>query len=55
MTNYVSCVKPRDYLNSYLLVFMIVASVVGVLLTNPSINLPAFTSFYVEGSSPCCS
>lgn len=42
--------QPRDYLNSYLLVFMIVASVVGVLLTNPSINLPAFTSFSVEGT-----
>ena len=42
--------QPRDYLNSYLLVFMIVAAVVGVLLTNPSINLPAFTSFYVEGT-----
>jgi len=42
--------QPRDYLNSYLLIFMIVASVVGVLITNPSINLPAFTSFYVEGT-----
>lgn len=42
--------QPRDYLNSYLLVFMIVSSVVGVLVTNPSINLPAFTSFYVEGT-----
>lgn len=42
--------QPRDYLNSYLLVFMIVASVVGVLVTNPSINLPAFTGFYVEGT-----
>lgn len=42
--------QPRDYLNSYLLVFMIVASVFGVLVTNPSINLPAFTSFYVEGT-----
>ena len=41
--------QPRDYLNSYLLVFMILASVVGILFTNPSINLPAFTSFYVEG------
>ena len=45
-----SLLQPRDYLNSYLLVFMILASVVGVLLTNPSINLPAFTSFYVEGT-----
>ncbi len=42
--------QPRDYLNSYLLVFMIVASVVGVIITNPSINLPAFTSFSVEGT-----
>lgn len=41
--------QPRDYLNSYLLIFMIVASVAGVLLTNPDINLPAFTSFHVEG------
>ncbi len=41
--------QPRDYLNSYLLVFMIIASVIGVLVTNPSINLPAFTGFYVEG------
>ena len=29
---------------------MILASVVGVLVTNPSINLPAFTGFYVEGT-----
>ena len=42
--------QPRDYLNSYLLVFMILAAVVGVLATNPSINLPAFTSFTVEGT-----
>lgn len=42
--------QPRDYLNSYLLVFMIVASVVGVIVTNPSINLPAFTGFSVEGT-----
>lgn len=42
--------QPRDYLNSYLLIFMIVASVLGVIATNPSINLPAFTSFNVEGT-----
>ena len=41
--------QPRDYLNSYLLVLMILGAVVGILLTNPSINLPAFTSFNVEG------
>ncbi len=41
--------QPRDYLNSYLLIIMIVAAVIGVVITNPSINLPAFTGFYVEG------
>ncbi len=41
--------QPRDYLNSYLLVIMIAMAVIGVLFTNPSINLPAFTSFNVEG------
>ena len=41
--------QPRDYLNSYLLVAMIVAGIVGVFVANPSINLPAFTSFNVDG------
>lgn len=41
--------QPRDYLNSYLLVAMIVAAVVGVFVANPSINLPAFTGFEVNG------
>ena len=41
--------QPRDYLNSYLLVAMIVAAVVGVFIANPQINLPAFTGFTVNG------
>lgn len=41
--------QPRDYLNSYLLIFMIVAAVVGVFISNPSCNLQAFTSFNVDG------
>lgn len=41
--------QPRDYLNSYLLVAMIAAAVVGVFVANPQINLPAFTSFVVGG------
>lgn len=41
--------QPRDYLNSYLLIFMIVAAVVGVFVANPSCNLEAFTSFNVNG------
>ena len=42
--------QPRDYLNSYLLIFMIVAAIVGVFVANPSCNLKAFTSFNVDGS-----
>jgi carbon starvation protein len=42
--------QPRDYLNSYLLIFMILASVLGICASNPGINLPAFTSFTVEGT-----
>ncbi|MDR2181352.1 MAG: carbon starvation protein A [Treponema sp.] len=39
--------QPRDYLNSFLLVAMILAAFVGVLFAAPPINLPAFTSFRV--------
>lgn len=39
--------QPRDYLNSYLLVFMIVAAVVGIFVANPSCNLNAFNGFTV--------
>ena len=42
--------QPRDYLNSYLLIFMILAAIVGVFVANPSCNLKAFTSFNVDGS-----
>lgn len=42
--------QPRDYLNSYLLVAMIIAAVVGVFVASPSINLPAFVGFEVNGS-----
>lgn len=41
--------RPRDYLNSYLLIFMIVGAVVGVFVSNPSCNLEAFTGFTVDG------
>lgn len=40
--------QPRDYLNSYLLVFMIVAAAVGIIVVNPTIQAPAFTGFYNE-------
>ncbi len=41
--------QPRDYLNSYLLVAMILAAVVGVFVAGPSVNIPAFTGFVVDG------
>lgn len=41
--------QPRDYLNSYLLVFMIAAAVIGIFVANPECNLEAFTGFQVDG------
>ncbi len=41
--------QPRDYLNSYLLIFMIAAAVIGVFVSNPSCNLAAFNGFVVDG------
>jgi carbon starvation protein len=41
--------QPRDYLNSYLLIFMIVGAIIGVFAANPSCNLAAFNGFNVDG------
>lgn len=41
--------QPRDYLNSYLLIFMIAGAVIGVLVSNPDVNLAAFNGFSVDG------
>lgn len=41
--------QPRDYLSSFLLIFMIIGAVVGVLVENPSMNLPPVTGFVVDG------
>ncbi len=41
--------QPRDYLNSYLLIFMIVGAVVGIFVANPACNLEAFNGFVVNG------
>ena len=43
--------QPRDYLNSYLLVAMIVAAVIGVFAARPDVNLPAFSGFAVNGQT----
>lgn len=41
--------QPRDYLNSYLLIFMIAGAVIGVFVSNPDVNLSAFNGFQVDG------
>lgn len=43
--------QPRDYLNSYLLIFMIAAAVVGIFIDNPPMQLPAFTGFTTSAGS----
>lgn len=42
--------QPRDYLNSFLLYFMILAAIVGIFIANPTMGVPAFTSFEVGGN-----
>ena len=41
--------QPRDYLSSFLLYAMMLAAVVGIVAAHPVIELPAFTSFEVNG------
>lgn len=41
--------QPRDYLNSYLLLAMIAAAAIGILFTNPTVTLPVYTGFTVNG------
>ena len=42
--------QPRNYLNSFLLIAMIIAAFIGVVLTNPKITIPAFVGFNVNGN-----
>ncbi len=39
--------QPRDYLSSFLLYFMIIAAVVGIIGANPAIQTPAFVGLQV--------
>ncbi|WBY63766.1 MAG: Carbon starvation protein A [Thermocaproicibacter melissae] len=43
--------QPRDYLSAFLLIFMILGAVVGIFVTQPDMNIQAFTSFNVKGST----
>lgn len=41
--------QPRDYLSSFLLLGMVAGGVLGVLVANPVMNMPAFVGFEVSG------
>ncbi len=41
--------QPRDYLSSFLLLGMVAGGVIGVLVANPTIEMPAFVGFEVNG------
>jgi len=42
--------QPRNYLNSFLLMAMMLAAFIGVVFTAPPISIPAFTGFNVKGN-----
>lgn len=42
--------QPRDYLNSFLLYAMMIGAVVGIIIYNPSIHMPAYTGFIINGT-----
>ncbi|HEX9973047.1 MAG TPA: carbon starvation protein A [bacterium] len=37
--------QPRDYLNSFLLYMVLIGAFIGILFKNPTITIPAFTTF----------
>ncbi|MDQ0204282.1 carbon starvation CstA family protein [Pectinatus haikarae] len=41
--------QPRDYLSTFLLIGMIISAVAGIIIANPTINMPAFVGFEVKG------
>ncbi|MBP5275088.1 MAG: carbon starvation protein A, partial [Abditibacteriota bacterium] len=43
--------QPRDYLNSYLLVVMIVLAAAGIVVANPTMELPAFSGWQINGQN----
>jgi carbon starvation protein len=42
--------QPRNYLNFFLLVAMMLAAFIGVIFTAPEISIPAFTGFDINGN-----
>lgn len=43
--------QPRDYLTTFLFVGMIIAAVIGVVISNPTISTPVFTGFVSANGS----
>lgn len=43
--------QPRDYLNSYLLIAMMICAFLGIAVYNPAMNLEAFTGFKIVNST----
>lgn len=44
-------IQPRDYLSVFLLLGMVLAGVVGIIVGNPTINMPAYVGFNVANRS----
>ncbi len=40
--------QPRDYLNSFLLFFALLGSVIGIIVVNPKVEFPAITQFHTD-------
>jgi len=40
--------QPRDYLNSFLLYFILIAGIVGIFVANPKVSFPAITQFHTN-------
>ena len=43
--------QPRDYLNSFLLYFMMIAAAIGIIFTNPTVPLQSFTGSTINGQT----
>jgi carbon starvation protein len=41
--------EPRDYLSVFLLLGIVLGGVIGILVANPTLNMPAFVGFEVNG------
>lgn len=40
--------QPRDYLNSFLLYFVLLGGIIGILISNPKVTFPAITQFHTN-------